>query len=159
MSFGSDMRKWSEKAKQGVDQVIRASLIDVTTRIVKRTPVGNPDLWVTKNSKGQYVDYLAYKGYPEGYIGGQARGNWFATINNPNAFYSAGSIDPDGSNTISNAGAMAADAPGNIFYLTNNLPYIFRLEYQGWSTQAPEGMVRVSVIEFNNALNKAISEL
>lgn len=27
-------------------------------------------------------------------------------------------------------------------YLTNNLPYAYRIEYDGWSGKAPEGMVR-----------------
>ena len=144
MSFGSDIRKWAEKAKQGTDQVIRASLIDVSTRIIKRTPVGDPAQWQTKYP-------------PKGYVGGTARGNWFASINNPVTAFSESVISE--SNAINAAAAMTANATGNVFYLTNNLPYIFRLEYQGWSTQAPNGMVRVSVIEFNNALTKAISEL
>ena len=129
MSFGSDMRKWAEKAKQGTDQVIRASLIDVSTRIIKRTPVDT----------------------------GRARGNWTASLNGPNLTFDETSISE--SNAINSAAATSASAPGNVFYLTNNLPYIFRLEYQSWSTQAPNGMVRVSVIEFQQALTKAISEL
>ena len=31
-------------------------------------------------------------------------------------------------------------------FLTNNLPYIQRLEFEGWSDQAPEGMVRINVL-------------
>ena len=144
MSFGSDIRKWAEKSKVGVDEVIRASILDVTTSVIKRTPVGNPSLWKSKP--------------PVGYVGGQARGNWFASINAPTT-KSTKAIDKDGTATILNAQKAIEDAPGNILYITNNLPYIFRLEYQGWSTQAPVGMVRVSVLEFNNALSKAIAEL
>ena len=138
------MRKWADKAKVGVDRVIRASALDITTAAIKRTPVGNPTLWKSKP--------------PVGYVGGQACGNWFASINTPNT-KSTNAIDKDGAATIANAQAAIEDAPGNILYITNNLPYIFRLEYQGWSTQAPVGMVRVSVLEFNNALSKAIGEL
>ncbi|WP_330210091.1 hypothetical protein [Pseudomonas sp. AM4(2022)] len=41
----------------------------------------------------------------------------------------------------------------------NNLPYGPRLEYEGWSNQAPAGMVQITVTEFQMFINKAVSEL
>ena len=140
------MRQWADKVGQGLDQVVRASEIDLSTRIIKRTAVGNPTNWKTKYP-------------PKGYIGGAARGNWFASIDSPETSYNAKNIDTTGAKAIANATATASNAVGHKFYLTNNLPYIFRLEYQGWSKQSPDGMVRVSVIEFQLALTKAIREL
>jgi hypothetical protein len=44
-------------------------------------------------------------------------------------------------------------AVGDLYYLTNNLPYIERLEY-GWSKQAPGGMVRKNMQNFNRLFVK-----
>ena len=40
------------------------------------------------------------------------------------------------------------------FYLTNNSPYAERIEYEGHSTQAPDGMVRINAIKFQQTLNE-----
>lgn len=81
---------------------------------------------------------------------GTARGNWYATIN-------AESSDTDDNrrekSALSDARNKAQKAAGNIFILTNNLPYIRRLEY-GWSTQAPQGMVRITAAKVNEALKR-----
>ena len=79
---------------------------------------------------------------------GTAQGNWFAKIN---------SVSNETSETRTEAEAIldatntAQKASGNIFYLTNNLDYIRKLEY-GWSKQAPNGMLRLSIAETENAL-------
>lgn len=79
---------------------------------------------------------------------GTARGNWFAEINGTSK-----DIDLDRREGEAKADAeqKAQKAAGNIFTLTNNLPYIRRLEY-GWSKQNPSGMVRVVVAEIQNKL-------
>lgn len=45
---------------------------------------------------------------------------------------------------------------GGIVYMTNGLPYAQRLEYDGWSAQAPQGMIRVSVAEVNLHMRNAL---
>jgi hypothetical protein len=47
---------------------------------------------------------------------------------------------------------------GEIIYLTNSLPYARRLEY-GWSKQAPAGMVRITVANFERHLQNQIKGL
>jgi hypothetical protein len=75
---------------------------------------------------------------------GRAKGNWQCTIGTP----------ASGENQLADSeGAMIATVPneaGSKVYLTNNLPYIQRLEY-GHSTQAPSGMVRTSIDRFSEA--------
>jgi hypothetical protein len=44
--------------------------------------------------------------------------------------------------------------PGQTIWLTNNLPYAKRLE-NGWSQQAPSGMVRLTVQDFKYAVKRA----
>lgn len=152
------MRAWAEAAKQDVATVARAAILQLSRSVILNTPVGNPDLWVTKDSNGNYVDYIAYRGYPTGYIGGTARGNWQASIGTP-ATGTLDRPDADGSDSLADVQAQLERAVGDLYYLTNNLPYIRRLEYDGWSTQAPGGMVRIAVAEFDEAVVAAVRAL
>jgi len=43
------------------------------------------------------------------------------------------------------------------FYLTNSLPYAYRLE-NGWSEQAANGMVKVSTVRFNTLAQQKINK-
>lgn len=83
---------------------------------------------------------------------GRARGNWQASIGSPATGLSSGM---DARTVLSEAEAVAQMAPGSVFFLTNNLPYIRRLEY-GHSSQAPHGMVRVTASEFGSAIRKQL---
>ncbi|GKX54100.1 hypothetical protein SOASR030_02120 [Leminorella grimontii] len=47
----------------------------------------------------------------------------------------------------------------NFIFLANTLPYSYRLEMEGWSKQAPAGMLRVVVPEFQTYLDKAAREI
>ncbi len=150
--------QWAQKTNKNIEKVTIGTILSLTSYTIKGTPVGNPDLWVTKNSDGQYVDYVAYRGYPEGYIGGTARGNWQASINSPIMNEIARS-DENGNATIAATKNAIDQAFGNVYYLTNNVPYIRRLEYEGWSTQAPSGMLRVTVARFNQTLEEELRKI
>lgn len=102
-------------------------------------------------------------------LGGAARGNWQIdlSLNNRELKKSEGK---DGS-------YVAKELPDNIFnqkvYLFNNLPYINTLEFggypknsktgnktvNGYSTQAPRGMVRVSLTRWKSELKKAAAAI
>lgn len=97
---------------------------------------------------------------------GRARGNWFPEIN---TFSTKEDNNADGSGSIAIskvASKTRALKLGQTFTLTNNLPYIVRLEYglyplnskgsktiSGFSTQAPQGMVRVNLIKWQQHIN------
>ena len=127
-----------------MDEVVRGTLLDLSKRIVLRTPVGNPSLWQGPP--------------PPGYTGGQAKGNWQASIGSPETGTTS-TIDKSGSATLASINGKTQSAPGNVWYLANNLPYIGRLEYDSWSTQASEGMVRVSLAELQRSINEQIADL
>ena len=127
-----------------MDEVVRGTLLDLSKRIVLRTPVGNPSLWQGPP--------------PPGYTGGQARGNWQASIGSP-ASGTTEATDRSGTATISGIAGDTHQAPGNVWYLTNNLPYIGKLEFDGWSTQAAEGMVRVSLRELDRSIDEQVANL
>ena len=47
-------------------------------------------------------------------------------------------------------------ASGDVVYFVNGLPYAYRLENEGWSKQAPAGMIKISVTEFDQYVRAAI---
>jgi hypothetical protein len=103
----------------------RRYTLDCANRIIRRTPVDT----------------------------GMLRGGWQPSINAP--------INTEINRVDKNNAAVSADIKresdrlviGDIFYMTNNLPYAARIEYDGWSQQAVQGMMRVSVIEVAAAIN------
>jgi hypothetical protein len=139
----SDLGKYAQKQNMRLDQIVRRSLLDVSRNVILKTPVGNPDLWESGKA-------------PAGYVGGRARNNWQASINN----IPGGEVDSpsaSGADSLSSANAAINGAVGQVYYLVNNLPYIRKIEYLGHSTQAPSGMVRLSLKEFDQIARAAIN--
>lgn len=139
MSFNDDINEFRKKTALKLDKTFRGTVLSLFSKVILRTPVGNADLWDTK-----------YK--PKNYIGGRLRGNWQAQING----IPSGVVDTEdskGGKTISSANAIVGRAKaGDSIFLINNLPYAEVIE-NGRSTQAPSGMVKVTVAEFQQVLN------
>ena len=125
------------------EKVVRGTVLSMGSKIIERSPVGNPSLWQVPR---------------KGYVGGRFRGNWQFSVNKP-ATGALNQIDPNGVK-VSAALKSATDNldMGETFYMTNNLPYATRLEF-GWSTQAPAGMVRVVVAQYEQAIKDAVNKL
>lgn len=84
---------------------------------------------------------------------GRFRGNWNVSYNAPD-FVTTPSTN---ANRAAIEVQKALTLPvGGITYMSNGLPYARRLEY-GYSKQAPQGMVRISVREFRDYVRKAIA--
>jgi len=76
---------------------------------------------------------------------GRARGNWQCSINN----LASGETTGTGRSALGRAKNATGKAKiTDKIYLINNLPYIKKLEY-GSSQQAPRGMVRVTLSEYD----------
>lgn len=72
---------------------------------------------------------------------GRARGNWQTTTGSP----AADEIDRNGESGSLAELKQNTGGVGTVTYITNNLPYIMRLE-QGWSDQSPPyAMVRKNI--------------
>ena len=138
-----DLEKWARKINANIDDIITATCLDISTKIIQRTPVDT----------------------------GRLRGNWQATIGAV-ATSSSLSRDKTGQSTIAKAATVSEQAPGNIFFLVNNLPYARVAEFGEWGTgpgatdrttrdgfsiQAPYGMVRVTASEFIASLRQQIA--
>ena len=145
MSFASDIAKFAQKTGQKLDRAIVSACYQVSEAIVMGTPVDQ----------------------------GTAKGNWIPTVNNPSSEI-LDVQDKTGKVTMAKVGAVTMNAPGNVFYLVNNLKYIRKLEYglygtgpgatyktagTGYSIQAPQGMVRLNVKNFQAAIRKAVQDV
>lgn len=129
-TFSDDLAKFEAKTSGKLDLAIRKISLELFSRVILRSPVDT----------------------------GRFRGNWQVQIGSvPNGTLSL--EDKSGQATISKATASAAGVEaGDIIYLVNNLPYANKLE-QGHSTQAPAGMVALSVQEFRAIANEIGLEL
>lgn len=161
-NFAADVLAWTVKAQTNADEALRAIALELLNRLVLRSPVGNPELWAANQhaiegrkaalvAEGHIGKRTLQARFPlmagKGYVGGRFRGNWQVTFNAP-ASGARDRIDPSGAATLSEGAQVLEDAKvGITIYLVNNLPYAERLEF-GWSKQAPAGMVRVTVAEF-----------
>lgn len=86
---------------------------------------------------------------------GRARGNWQPDINSiQNDVLEI--EDKSGNATVAKVASQTNNLKlGQFFTLTNNLPYILRLEY-GWSkAKSPNGMVGINVMRFQQFVNQA----
>lgn len=102
------------------EKMVRGTVIGCASRIIKRTPVDE----------------------------GTLRGNWQPSLSQP--------INTTITRKDKNGAAVEADIMregerlkiGGVFFMSNNLPYAARIEFEGWSRlQAPQGMMRIEVLE------------
>lgn len=139
MSFELDISKFAAKAKGNAEKVVKKVVLDLGKKVVERSPVGDASYW--KNPP------------PKGYVGGRFRANWQHGTTMPSGDLQA--IDPSGGVSLSRIeSSLTASQAFGVHYLVNNLPYAQRLE-NGWSRQAPQGMVGLTVVEFEAVVRDA----
>jgi len=135
--FTVDISRFVKRAKAAPGIVVRRASLELMTSIVLKTPVDT----------------------------GRARASWQVSLNrvDPTVTYTA--IDKDGAKTIvRGAAAINQWRDGDTIVLFSNLPYMPVLEYgrddgRPGSKQAPQGMVRVSIAEWNTYIDKAVRSL
>lgn len=136
MSFSNDIARFTKGAEEKAERVFRGTALSLFSKVILRTPVGNPRLW--KNPKGA----------PKGYVGGRLRGNWNVRINKAPTRVTK-TIDKSGA--IATRKIMTAISKlklGQSIYLVNNLPYAQAVEHGHSRRQAPKGMVAVTIRSF-----------
>lgn len=150
MDFSKDIEAFALKTTKRITTVKRIVALQLFGAIVRKTPVGTPDLWLSlwKDSDGRALDA------PEGYAGGRARANWRFSLNGFDETVSD-DTDKSGGVTLSLLQSVALSADLNdAICMSNSLPYIHKLEYDGHSSQAPEGMVRINTARFQDLVQK-----
>lgn len=129
-TFAIDVSRFVKKAKLDTDTVIRKVGADVLRSVVEKSPVDT----------------------------GRFRANWIV------AYYPSDEVMPG----LDRSGVAAINRglrtiqlfvpeKGELWFV-NNLPYARRLEY-GYSGQAPSGMVRITVLEFQRFVDAAVRSL
>lgn len=130
MSFAVDVGKWAKGATKEIERLNKAIILELFASVILDTPV----------------------------LEGRLRGNWQISSDNP-AEGTVEITDPSGTKTVSNVQNFIREISGKkdfSVYLTNNLPYAYRVEYDGWShTKAPAGMVRKNFIRISDNLATA----
>ena len=183
-SFALSLAEFATQATEAIDASLREIIIGVGISVIKISPVGNPEIWAQNAIASQYnkaVDdhnsglrsdpaNLTKAGRlkpgrklndgmdisaPSGYVGGRFRGNWMFSIGAPDSTTTE-EVDPSGAKSTARivAGAIEFKA-GDTCYITNSLGYAIPLEF-GHSTQAPGGMVRITVARFQQIVLEAI---
>lgn len=131
--FALDIRKFADKAGKNAERVVRKVCFDIERGIVDLTPFDT----------------------------GILSANWIASVGSPYK----GQVSTPGR---PNNDQAIQDSPGNVWYLTNNLPYAAVAEFgqygsppgsangpktrNGYSTQAPAGMVRITIAAVKSRL-------
>ncbi|WP_022684601.1 HK97 gp10 family phage protein [Sphingobium bisphenolivorans] len=141
--FADQLKAFSEKAKAQADDVVKRVVEKVAAELDERSPVGDGAYWVSPP--------------PAGYVGGHFRANWQLGIGSRPTGEIAG-VDPTGSETLGRiTAAIPEQATGKVYYLVNNTPYS-RLIEDGWSKQAPQGIVGLTRIAFPEIVKQAVEE-
>jgi len=133
------LEKFDKIAKSKAEKGLRMTVIKVWGRIIVDTPIDD----------------------------GRARGNWF--INTKVTDETGGANKNKGSIYVQSSTPKNLLAKGTKLYLFNNLPYIHKLEYggygdgketvNGFSKQAPKGMVRKNLLKWRGTLNESFKSL
>ncbi len=140
-----------------IEKTIRGTIFEISERIMFRSPVGDPKYWLSLNPytslSGGKPRHKTMKKAPVGYVGGAFRANWQYGFNQRPSGEVAGT-DKSGSATLGKIKSGINSSPAyGIHYLVNNLPYSIRLE-NGWSRQAPHGMVKLTALEFGSIVSQ-----
>ena len=142
--FEAQCRKFAEKANMSVGKTIRGSAIVLFKGIIKMSPVDT----------------------------GRFRANWMVGMRVPSEETTESTDKTGGTTAMNMAQYINAQKDSYEFTMANNLPYAHMLEYggynpnlvgpqqatsktvNGYSRQAPNGMVRVSVAMFTSILDE-----
>lgn len=115
-TFKAELNAFQVKALEKLDQVRRASILELFSLVIDATPVD------------------------EGFL----RGAWQPTLNTPFTG-KVTQKDPSGAAAKTRVLATLGKLK-DVVYFTNTMPYAYRIEFDSWSAQAMGGMVRPNVL-------------
>jgi hypothetical protein len=140
MSFSDDVARFAKRTNSSLDETGRGIALELFASVIKDTPADT----------------------------GRARGSWQTTIGGP----AVGNPRRAESAALSEVNRKTGQFKmGSVIYLTSNLVYIGRLEFgtygtgpgatnkttrDGFSVQAPYGMVRKNAARIQSIVSKAV---
>lgn len=126
--FEADLKKFGKQLGIRTEVVIKKVVLDLFTKIVKKTPVDT----------------------------GRARASWVIGVENPdNSPILSPSFTASQASAfaLSELSELSRVTPFSTVFISNSLPYIEELE-NGSSDQSPSGMVAVSLAEVERGLKR-----
>ena len=130
MSFSVDVSDWIDKATEAPETIVRGTAIKLFSGIIKSSPVDE----------------------------GTFRANWFVSGESPSTQVNENASGAEAGIIARVNSDVSALIEWEAITFTNNLPYARRLEF-GYSDQAPQGMVRVNAIRFNELIKEEARKL
>lgn len=144
-SFSLDVRAFVEKTKKNNETVMRQVSLKLFSAIIKASPVDT----------------------------GRFRNNWFANTGPTPSVETTTYAGPQGTAAINRMSKVVMGSKGmgwTELTLTNNLPYANIIEYGGYpgdgpntiggfSKQAPQGVVRVNVLRFQQLIDEEAAKV
>lgn len=132
MSFFGDLKRFANKTNKDLDTVFRSINLGIGNSVTFLSPVDT----------------------------GRFRQNWRFEIGREDLTIDT-AIDKSGTITLGRLRAKIKDVElGDTFYISNNLPYAYRLEH-GWSEQRPaeQGIVRETSRLFQKIVKDALKDI
>lgn len=189
MGFAADLKVLCEKAGDKAELFVRKVALDLGGQMIDRSPVGNPDLWADnkgatymretynlfvdahnadigkgkgrlrrKSQKALNAEFGNKAG--KGYTGGRFKSNWMTEVGQSPDSTTTTMAEKSGARSRARLNEkLSGWKPGQTIWIVNNLPYAYRIEYKGWSKQAPSGVVRLAVQNTQQAVAKAAREV
>jgi hypothetical protein len=138
-TFAVQLQDFAAKTGKRADDLVGLITVKIAQQLDMRSPVGDATYWKHKP--------------PKGYVGGFFRGSWMLGVGDiPSG---VGAIDPTGQATVGRiVAAIPEQAAGKVFYIANTAPYGERIE-DGWSRQAPQGLLALTAMEFQSIVDRA----
>ena len=130
MGFAEDLKKICDRAGDKAELVVRRAALDIGGQLIDRSPVDT----------------------------GRFKNNWQTGIGGMNKSTNAAADLAGAGAQARLAAQVSAWKPGQSIFVSNSLVYAYRLE-TGWSKQAPAGIVRLTVQNFEQAVAKAAKGL
>jgi hypothetical protein len=129
-SFGQQLRTFEAKTLQKMETAVRKIVLDAFSEVIAMSPVDT----------------------------GRFRGNWQIAVGSaPTGTVEL--LDPSGAIVTARVAVVAGEVKaGDVIYMVNNLPYAQRLE-DGYSQQAPAGMVRLTVQRWQPIVDAVIKQI
>jgi len=128
--FSLSMDNLLKQVNGNVENVVKKSVIDLTSAIIKDTAIDS----------------------------GRLRANWQVSFNQPlESELDNKDISKDGKNTALKNKRLIADTKiPLIYWIQNNLPYAEKIEYGASKQNNSMGMVRVNILRFNEFFKQNI---